>query len=107
MQSNKDHAVYTDLFSSKPKCKPEGYRAVCVQSVALSCGLSAKQMEKRKQCKVPTNEGQRLYHATKLEASLPRQCRSHWRGDSGEPALGTAPALLQASLPRLVQFDCR
>jgi hypothetical protein len=30
MQSNKDHAVYSDLFSSKRKCKPEGYHAVCV-----------------------------------------------------------------------------
>jgi hypothetical protein len=57
MQSNKDHAVYSDLFSSKHKCKPEGYHAVCVQYVALSCCLSAKQMAKSKQCKVPTKQG--------------------------------------------------
>jgi hypothetical protein len=25
MQSNKNYAVYSDLFSSKPNCKPEGY----------------------------------------------------------------------------------
>ncbi len=37
MRSNKDHAVYSDLFSSKPKLKPEGYHVVCVQYVALSC----------------------------------------------------------------------
>ncbi len=33
MQSNKDHAVYSDFFSSKRKCKAEGYHAVCVQYV--------------------------------------------------------------------------
>ena len=30
MQSNKDHAVYSDFFRSKHKCKTEGYRAVFV-----------------------------------------------------------------------------
>jgi hypothetical protein len=44
MQSNKDHAVYSDSFSSKRQFKPEGYHTVCVQYVALSCYLSAKQM---------------------------------------------------------------
>jgi hypothetical protein len=44
MQSNKNHAVYSGFFSWRPKCKPEGYHAVCVQHVALSCCLSAKQM---------------------------------------------------------------
>ena len=38
---------------------------------------AAKQMTKSNQCKVPTRKGQRLDHTTKLEASLPRQCRSH------------------------------
>jgi hypothetical protein len=57
-------------------CKPEGYHAVCVQYVALCCCLSGKQMAKSKQCKVPTNEGQRLDRATKIEASLPRLVRS-------------------------------
>ncbi len=38
MQSNKDHAVYSDLFSLKRKCKPEGYHAVCVIILRLhSC----------------------------------------------------------------------
>jgi hypothetical protein len=81
--------------------------AVCVQYVALSGCLSAKQMAKRKQCKVPKKQGQRIAlktrpedHTTKLEASLPRHCRCHWHRDRGEPALRTAPALLQASLPR-------
>ena len=45
MQSNKDHAVYLDLFSSKPKCKPEGYHAVCAQYVAVSCCLYAEQKQ--------------------------------------------------------------
>jgi hypothetical protein len=36
IQSKKDHAVYSDLFSSRPKCKPEGYHAASVQYVALS-----------------------------------------------------------------------
>jgi hypothetical protein len=59
--------------SAQQLCKPEGYHDLCVQYVALSCCLSAKQMAKSKQCKVPTKEGHRLDHATKLEASLPRQ----------------------------------
>ena len=105
MQSNKDHAVYSDIFSSKQKCKPEGYHAVGVQCVAVPCCLSAKQMAKKKQCKVPKNEGQRLGHATKLETSLARQCRCHCRTDRGEPALCTAPALLQDFLPRLRLSD--
>ncbi len=45
MQSNKDHAVYSDFFRStlaRPKCKAGGYHAVCTQYVALSCCLSAK-----------------------------------------------------------------
>ena len=63
-------SVYSDFFSSKRKRKPEGYHALCVQYVALSCCLSARQMAKSKQCKVPTKQGQRLDHATKLEASL-------------------------------------
>ena len=71
MQSNKDHAVYSGLFSSKSKCKPEVYDTVCVY-VALSCCLSAKQRTKSKQCKVSTKQGQRLDHVTKLEAYLPR-----------------------------------
>ncbi len=71
MQSNKDHALYSDFLSSKRKCKAEGYHEVCVQSVALSCCLSAKQILKNKQCKVPTKVDQRLDHATKLEASIP------------------------------------
>ena len=37
------------LVLLKDKCKPEGYHAVCVQYVALSCCLSAKQMAKSKQ----------------------------------------------------------
>jgi hypothetical protein len=52
MQSHEDHAVYSDLFSSKRKCKPDGYNAVCVQYVALPCCLSAVQMAKGKQCKL-------------------------------------------------------
>ena len=39
----------------------------CVQYIAFSCCLSAKQMEKSKQCKVSTKQGQRHDHATKLE----------------------------------------
>jgi hypothetical protein len=46
---NKDHAVYSDFFSSKRKCKPGGYYAVCVQYVAVYCCLSAKQMATSKQ----------------------------------------------------------
>jgi hypothetical protein len=69
------HAVYSYLFSSKPKCKPEGYHAVCVPCVTVSSCLSAKQMSKSKQCKVPTKQGQRPDHATKVEASLPRHRR--------------------------------
>ena len=41
-------SVYSDFFSSKRKRKPEGYHALCVQYVALSCCLSAKQMAKSK-----------------------------------------------------------
>jgi hypothetical protein len=93
--------------SSKRKCKAEGYRAVCVQHVAVSCCLSAKQMTTSKQCKEPTNELQRLDHATTLEASLSRQIRCDCSRDQGEPALGTAPALLQDSLPRLIRSNCR
>jgi hypothetical protein len=74
---HKDHALYSDFFSSKRKCKPEGYHAVCVQYVAVSCCLSAKQMATSKQDKVPTKQGHRLDHATKLEASLARQFRCH------------------------------
>ena len=63
------------------KCKTEGYHAICVHYVAVSCCLSAKQMATMsakqmvpsKQCKVPIKEVQRLDHATKLEAYLPRQ----------------------------------
>jgi hypothetical protein len=47
-------------YSSKRKCKPEGYHAVCVQYVPFSRGLSAKQMAKSKQCKVPTKEARGL-----------------------------------------------
>jgi hypothetical protein len=111
VKSNKDHAVYSNFFSSKRKCKPEGYHAVCVQYVALFCCLSAKQMAKSKHCKVtckvPTEQGRRLDHATKLEASLPLQLHSHSSQDRRGPALCTAPALLQNSLPRLVRSDCR
>jgi hypothetical protein len=44
--------TYADVCvsGSKPKCKPEGYHAVCVQYVALSCCLSAKQSAKSKHC---------------------------------------------------------
>jgi hypothetical protein len=56
---------------------------------------------------MPTNEGQRLDHTTKLEASLRRQCGCHSIGDRGEPALGTSPALPQGSLTRLVRSDWR
>jgi hypothetical protein len=56
MQSKKDDAVYSDFFRSRPKRKIEGYHAVCVQYVALSCCLSAKQMATSKQFKVPIKE---------------------------------------------------
>jgi hypothetical protein len=59
-------------------------------------------MAKNKQCKVPTKKSQRLDHVTKLEASLPRQCRCDWSGDRGGSALCIAPALLQGSLSRLL-----
>jgi hypothetical protein len=106
MQSNKDHAVYSDFVSSKPKCKPEGYHALCVQCVALSCCTSAKQMAKSKQCKVPTQQGQRLDHATKLEASRTTLNPCNCGRDRGELALCTAPALLQCSLHRHRRSDC-
>ena len=51
----KDHAVYSDFFSSKPKCKPEGYHAVCLQYVALCWCLPAKHMAKSKRCKLLLN----------------------------------------------------
>ena len=72
----KDHAVYSDFFNSKRKCKPEGYHTVCVQYVAVSqyC-LSAQQMSKGKQCKVSIKKDQGLDHTTKLEVSLVRQIR--------------------------------
>jgi len=41
------------------------------------CPACSYLMAKSKQCKVPTKQGQRLDHATKLEAFLPRQCRSN------------------------------
>ena len=50
---------------------------VCVQYVAVSYCLSARQMATSKQCRVPIKEVQRLDHTTKLEASLPRQLRCH------------------------------
>jgi hypothetical protein len=53
--------------------RTEGYHAVRVQYVAASCCTSAEQMATSKQGKVPTKEDQRLDHAMKLEASLPRQ----------------------------------
>jgi hypothetical protein len=71
MQSNKDHAVHSDFFSSKKTCKAEGYHAVCATYVAVSCCLSAKQMAMSKRCKVPTKEDQRLDLVLNLEASLP------------------------------------
>ncbi len=55
MQSNKDHVIYSDFFSSRRKFKPEGYHDVCGQYVALSCCLSATQMEKSKQCRLLLN----------------------------------------------------
>jgi hypothetical protein len=97
--------IQTSL-TSKRSHKAEGYPAVCVQYVAVSCCLSARQMATSKPCKVPTKEVQRLDHATKLGASLPRQLRCHCIGDRGEPALGTAPALLLDSLHRLLQCHC-
>ena len=72
MQSKKDHAVYSDFFSSKQKCKAEGYRAICAQYVAVSSCLSAKQMATSKRCKMPTKEDQRLDHALNFEASSPK-----------------------------------
>ena len=41
--------IQSNFFSSKPKCKPEGYHAVCVQYVALSCCLSAKKTDGKEQ----------------------------------------------------------
>ena len=50
-QTYKDHAVYSDFFSSRRKCKAEGYQAgraqhvgirIRTQHVAGSCWLSAK-----------------------------------------------------------------
>ncbi len=77
MPSNKDHAVYSDWCNLQRKCTPEDYHAVCLQYVALSSCPSGKLMVKSKLCKVPPNEGQRLDHATNVEASLSRQCRCH------------------------------
>jgi hypothetical protein len=54
---------FIQTFLAKRKCKSEGYYDVCVQYVALSCCMSAEQMSKSKQCKVPTKEDQRLDHA--------------------------------------------
>ena len=54
----------------------------------------------------PPNHGQRLDHVTKLQVSLPRQCRCHCRRDRGETAMRTAPALLQSSLPQPRRCDC-
>jgi hypothetical protein len=45
-ESNKDHAVYSDFFTSKRKRKSEVYRAVCVQYVAVSCRMSAEQSQR-------------------------------------------------------------
>jgi hypothetical protein len=42
MQSNDDHDVSSNLFSSKRKWTPGGYHAVCVHDVALSCFRSSK-----------------------------------------------------------------
>jgi len=80
MEASHPHFLEGNVFFLSPHLDSlvyhsHGYHAVCVQYVALSCYLSAKQMSKSKQCKVLTNEGQRLDHATKLEASLRRQCR--------------------------------
>jgi hypothetical protein len=61
-----------DFSISKQKCKTAAYHAVRVQYVTVSCCLSAKQMATSKEGKVPAKEDQRLNHATKLEASLPR-----------------------------------
>ncbi len=77
MLSTADDAVYSNWFSPQRKCKPEDYHAVCVQYVAFSSSPSAKQMAKSKLCKVPTNEGTMLDHATKLEASRLPVCGSH------------------------------
>jgi hypothetical protein len=79
MQSNKNPTIYSGFFRSRPKRKAEGYHDVFVQVVALSCGLSAKQMATSKQCKVPIKEDQRLDHATTLVAFLLRQLRFHLR----------------------------
>jgi hypothetical protein len=97
MKSNKDHVVYSDIFSSKRKCKPEGYHAVCIQYVALSCCLSAKQMAKSKQCKVPTKQGprpkqgQRLDHVTKLSKNRLGACQPTELSTSGGRSLGLRP----------------
>jgi hypothetical protein len=52
--------------------------------------------------KVPTKQGHRVDHTTKLEAFLSRQCRSSEleviRGDGSESALSTSE-LLQGSAP--------
>ena len=68
--------IQTCLAQSQ-SASPKATTLYVEQHVALSCGLSAKQMAKRKQCKVPTKQGQRLDHTTKLAASLARQCRCY------------------------------
>ena len=50
-----------------------------------------------------TKGGQRLDHTTKNEACFVRQLLYHCRGDRGKPARCTAPALLQVSVPRVLQ----
>jgi hypothetical protein len=58
MQSNKDHAVYSDLFSSTPK-PLQGYAHVCfslsTSSLVQAPSCSFKQMVRRKQCKLLLN----------------------------------------------------
>ena len=69
--------VQTSVAQSESARPNEGYHAVCIQYVAVFCCLSPNQTATSKQCKLPTKEDQRLDYATKLEASLPRQLRSH------------------------------
>jgi hypothetical protein len=49
--------------------------------------LSNEQMSKRKSYTVPTKQGQRLDHVTKLPASLSPKCRCYCHRDRGESAL--------------------
>ena len=64
--------IQTSLAQSESASPKTTTLYVYNMSLFLIACLSAKQMAKSKQFKVPTKQGQRLDHATKLEASLPR-----------------------------------